>query len=99
MDYNKLLRKLAELDQPANEACGEMAPMAPSTPPTAPPSMSVNLNAQGMDNIEQLMKLMTKVNPDMINPAAAAAPATMLKLPIDMDGEDDGDLDIPDFLR
>jgi hypothetical protein len=29
--------------------------------------MSVNLNAQGMDNIESLMKLMTKVNPDMIN--------------------------------
>jgi hypothetical protein len=29
--------------------------------------MSVNLNAQGMDDIESLMKLMTKVNPDMIN--------------------------------
>jgi hypothetical protein len=36
-------------------------------PPPAHPSMSVNLNAQGMDNIESLMKLMTKVNPDMIN--------------------------------
>ena len=96
MDYNKLLQRLAELDQPTNEACGEMAPMAAATPPTAPPSMSVNLNAQGMDNIEQLMKLMTKVNPDMINPAPApVAPdsATMLKLPIDMDGKDDGDLD------
>ena len=96
MDYNKLLKRLAELDQPTNEACGEMSPMATSTPPTAPPSMSVNLNAQGMDNIEQLMKLMTKVNPDMINPAPApVAPdsAAMLKLPIDMDGEDDGDLD------
>jgi hypothetical protein len=57
--------------------------------------MSVNLNAQGMDNIEQLMKLMTKVNPDMINPSAQPAPtaAPMLKLPIDMDGKDDGPLD------
>ena len=36
-------------------------------PPPAHPSMSVNLNAQGMDNIESLLKLMTKVNPDMIN--------------------------------
>jgi len=32
--------------------------------------MSLNLNAQGMDNIEELMKLMTKVNPDMINQPA-----------------------------
>jgi hypothetical protein len=39
-------------------------------PDAPPPSMSVNLNAQGMDNIEELMKLMTKVNPDMINQPA-----------------------------
>jgi hypothetical protein len=38
-----------------------------SQPPPTHPSMSVNLNAQGMDNIESLIKLMTKVNPDMIN--------------------------------
>jgi hypothetical protein len=42
---------------------------------TPPPSMSVNLNAQGLDDIAELMKLMTKVNPDMINqPAASPAP-------------------------
>jgi hypothetical protein len=95
MDYNRLLQRLAELDQPTNEACGEMAPTAPSTPPPQPPSMSVNLNAQGMDNIEQLMKLMTKVNPDMINPTAQPVPTapSMLKLPIDMDGKDNGPLD------
>jgi hypothetical protein len=29
--------------------------------------MSVNINAQGMDDIGELMKLLTKVNPDMIN--------------------------------
>jgi hypothetical protein len=36
--------------------------------------MSVNLNAQGMDNIESLMKLMTKVNPDMINQPQGGMP-------------------------
>jgi hypothetical protein len=44
--------------------------------PPAHPSMSVNLNAQGMDNIESLIKLMTKVNPDMIN-----QPAKMMPMP------------------
>jgi hypothetical protein len=49
-------------------------PMADQTPPPAHPSMSVNLNAQGMDNIESLMKLMTKVNPDMINQPQGGMP-------------------------
>jgi hypothetical protein len=98
MDYNKLLQRLAELDQPTNEACGEMTapPLPSSAESTTPPSMSVNLNAQGMDNIESLLKLMTKVNPDMAKPASMTAdphPASMLSLPVDMDGEEDGDLD------
>jgi hypothetical protein len=84
MDFNQLLAKMAELDQPAVEAIAteavldecpsDMAPQmaAPSVPE---PSMSLNLNAQGMDNIENLMKLMTKVNPDMINqPMPMSAP-------------------------
>jgi hypothetical protein len=45
---------------------GMSSPMAP-TPPHNPPTLSVNLNAQGMDDIESIMRLMTKVNPDMIN--------------------------------
>jgi len=103
MDFQQLLAKMVELDQPAqegNEFSGALAkakeagqsefevdgkkyqvkedgtveecPMGPSSmdmgkPDTPPPSMSVNLNAQGMDDIAELMKLMTKVNPDMIN--------------------------------
>jgi hypothetical protein len=44
--------------------------------------MSVNLNAQGMDNIESLMKLMTKVNPDMINQPSKMMPMpTMTAMP------------------
>jgi hypothetical protein len=88
MDFNQLLAKMAELDQPAVEAVateavldecpGDMSsPMAPSAPSVPEPSMSLNLNAQGMDNIENLMKLMTKVNPDMINqPMPLSAPET-----------------------
>ena len=78
---------MVELDRPttettapivSTEACGDpmgmTPPMADQTPPPAHPSMSVNLNAQGMDNIESLMKLMTKVNPDMINQPQGGMP-------------------------
>jgi hypothetical protein len=87
MDFQQLLAKMVELDQPTTETiavptadvdeCGPMGmtpPMADQTPPPAHPSMSVNLNAQGMDNIESLMKLMTKVNPDMINQPQGGMP-------------------------
>ena len=64
------MQKMRELDQPTiqSEECGAMPPMtpAPSAPPATPPSMSVNLNAQGMDNIKDLMQLFSKVNPDMM---------------------------------
>jgi hypothetical protein len=92
MDFNSLMAKMRELDQPTVsqqvqsapvEECGDpmgMPSAMPSSmndqPPPAHPSMSVNLNAQGMDNIESLLKLMTKVNPDMINqPMPPMAPA------------------------
>jgi hypothetical protein len=84
MDFNKLMSRMRELDQPVAatvEACGDPmgmpgmpSQMADQTPPPGHPSMSVNLNAQGMDNIESLMKLMTKVNPDMINQPANSMP-------------------------
>jgi len=73
MNFNDLMQKMRELDQPVvqAEACGDsMPPMSSpmsAKPDTPPPSLSINLNAQGMDNIESIMKLMTKVNPDMIN--------------------------------
>jgi hypothetical protein len=83
MNFNDLMAKMRELDQPVPEtiqapveACGDM-PLAPmemdSKPDTPPPSMSVNINAQGMDDIGELMKLLTKVNPDMINQKDAPA--------------------------
>lgn len=64
---------MQELDKPAVEdGCGMPPPMPPvGMPPkqdTPPPSMSVNINAQGMENIEDMMKLFQKVNPDMMGP-------------------------------
>ncbi len=80
MDFHALLARMQEIERrqepaiaeqiPATE-CGmtpgmsQMPPM-PSKPEIPPPSMSVNLNAQGMDNIESMMKLFQKVNPDMM---------------------------------
>jgi hypothetical protein len=94
MDFNQLLAKMRDLDQPttqsmpATEACGDapmpmsMPPSVNDQPPPSHPSMSVNLNAQGMDNIESLMKLMTKVNPDMINQPSKMMPMpTMTAMP------------------
>ena len=82
MNFNDLMSKMRELDQPVSEEtveeCGD--PMSMPTPAikpdTPPPSMSVNLNAQGLDDISELIKLMTKVNPDMINqPAPMSMPS------------------------
>jgi hypothetical protein len=85
MNFNDLMAKMRELDQPAVEstpvlddaAIAECPPDMPpssmsstmSKPDTPPPSMSLNLNAQGMDNIEQLMRLVKAVNPDTDKPA------------------------------
>lgn len=89
MDFNQLMAKMRELDAPvqsqsAVQECGDpmgmpsaMPPSMNDQPPPAHPSMSVNLNAQGMDNIESLLKLMTKVNPDMINQPGGATPPPM----------------------
>jgi len=76
MDFYKLLAKMNELDKPVVEStieeCGEPMGMSPSEPPKAPPSMSINVNAQGLDDIQELMALLTKVNPDMISQKAPA---------------------------
>jgi hypothetical protein len=112
MNFQELMAKMQELDRPATEACGDSPmpmsmPSMPEKPDTPPPSMSLNLNAQGMDNIEELMKLMTKVNPDMINqpapmnsisiepmdkPMGGLPPLKMLP-DMDSDYDNSGDLD------
>ena len=64
MNFNELYKKIADLDKPVQE-CGEMPTPGMSSPSSEPkPSMSINVNAQGLDNIGELMKLMAKLNPD-----------------------------------
>lgn len=80
MNFTELYKKIYELDKPViAEGCGDMdqSMSSPAPMPPAHPSMSVNLNAQGMDSIESLLRLMTKVNPDMISqkPPLVAAPS------------------------
>ncbi len=98
MNFNELMSKMRELDQPAEIAapvlddasavaseCGDMPPSpmgmnsTMSKPDTPPPSMSLNLNAQGLDNIEELMKLIKAVNPEMEKPAGGMPPAISIE--------------------
>jgi hypothetical protein len=127
MDFHRLMARLSEIERRApvvteNDMMSSMPPMKDSV---APPSMSLNFNAQGIDSIDQMMKLFQKVNPDMmpkISPMATslAVPTfpmssmhsepeepganggiddgdgdddSMLALPIDADGDEDGELD------
>jgi hypothetical protein len=112
MDFHQLLAKMQELDrtptpeiQPVqSEECGMMPPMSSTMnkPDTPPPSLSVNLNAHGLDDIEQIMKLIAKVNPDAAPkdpgmPSLSAPPSIMsikpelppLKMLPDMDADND----------
>ena len=100
---------MQELDRPATEACGDSPmPMSmpmgmPEKPDTPPPTMSINLNAQGLDNIEELMKLVKSVNPDMDKPESPISAISIepmdkpmgglppLKMLPDMDSEPDTD--------
>ena len=109
MNFQELLAKMQELDRPATEACGDSPmPMSmpmgmPEKPDTPPPTMSINLNAQGLDNIEELMKLVKSVNPDMDKPESPISSISIepmdkpmgglppLKMLPDMDSEPDTD--------
>lgn len=121
MDFQQLLAKMQQLDQPVGEECGMPPPamgqmsgagMPPMNdqPPPAHPSLSINLNAQGMDNIEQIMKLVAKVNPEMDKPSMPPLPSLSpepsimsikpslppLKMLPDLDSEPEGDHPEPD---
>jgi hypothetical protein len=98
MDFHQLLNKLKTLDTPAVESqleggCGampgDMPPSLPpisSEPPPPPPSMSINLNAHGMDDIESMMKLLTKVNPDMMPKVPEPMPSLNSPMSMPMGG-------------
>ena len=62
--------------------------MGPEAHDEPKPTMNVTMTAQGVDEIGELMKLFTKVNPDMINqPDKPMDMPKIVKLPLDMDDE------------
>jgi hypothetical protein len=78
MNFQDLYKKIADIDrtqvtESAVEECGAMPANMPAMPPKTPMSMTVNLNAQGEEDISSLMRLLTKVNPDMM-PKGADVP-------------------------
>lgn len=123
MNFHELLTRLNQIDskpsvETQTQECGEMpaSPMSAPTmsqPDTPPPSMSINLNAQGLDNIEELMKLIKAVNPEMDKPempTISMTPPGMpsmgsgpslppLKMLPDLDSEPEGDKPGPDMMN
>jgi hypothetical protein len=70
LDFNKLFGRIRDIDQGKQtvkesvvKECGPMMDMGQMGAPSSPPmSMSVNLNAQGIDQIKDLLGLMTKAD-------------------------------------
>ena len=79
-------------EEPVEECPSEMG-MGPEMGHDEPkPTMNVTMTAQGVDEIGELMKLFTKVNPDMINqPEKPMDMPKIVKLPLDLDNEKDDD--------
>ncbi len=94
MNFQELLSRMKELDQPVQEAgmeeCGGPMPSAMNDTSSPPPSMSINMNAQGLDNIADLMQLLKKVNPDL-GPKADAMVKPMMTDPVIAIGHSDSD--------
>lgn len=100
MDFHKLVNDISIRDRGIKECGGDMEPHTP-------PTVSVNLSAQGIDNISSLMNLLVKVNPDMMpqtdkqhvtmksEPSLdfKVQPLKSLPSPSDMDRLDTDDLD------
>jgi hypothetical protein len=108
MDMKKILRILtgAKEDKQTTqlnenmEECGMPGPMG-SMPNTPPVTMSVNLNAQGVDNIRELLNLMrtAETEPGYHQPVGMPMPAVGLDMPIavtKISGHDDDEHDMGD---
>lgn len=82
MDFHDLLAKMGELNKPLMESEVKVAECGMDTTPHSPPTMSVSLNANGLEDISSLMRLLVKVNPDMMpkddkGPTLAADPSIL----------------------
>ena len=78
-------------EEGVEECPGEMS-MGPEAHDEPKPTMNVTMTAQGVEEIGELMKLFTKVNPDMINqPEKPMDMPKIVKLPLDLDNEKSDD--------
>jgi hypothetical protein len=87
MNFQDLYKKIADIDRTTVtesqvDECGAMPSSMPTSSPTQPMSMTVNLNAQGEADISSLMRLLTKVNPDMMPKGDAPMPSVGPELTI-----------------
>lgn len=118
MDFNQLVARLQQLDRPVGECQVNECPPesgaapAPSAPQATQPSVSINMNAQGIDNIADILQLIAKVNPDAAPKDASlpsmSAPPSMMSISStqsspdvssdlsDEPGPEEGDLDSDD---
>lgn len=91
MDFNKLFGRIRDIDQGKKtvvaEQCGTPMEMESNMPPPTPPvSMSVNLNAQGIDQIKDLLNLMNKADSPLApGPVSTGAMAPMPMPTVGMD--------------
>lgn len=105
MDFQQLLAKMAQLDQPVAEAAEVVAECPQDlsnvgTPIAAPvepsPSMSVNLNAQGLNNIADLIKLIAKAEEGEIE--TPEMPALAIDAPgMTLSGDEEGPEALPNM--
>ena len=93
MNLQALLTKLNQIE----EGCGDPMPSMPPERETPPPSMSVNLNAQGLDNIEDMLRLMQKLKGE--EPKPLSTPPIRMLPDFDADNDDkvggEMDFDLP----
>lgn len=83
MDFNAIAEKLRQID----EAPVPAIPGAPGEMPEPKPSISVNMNAQGADSIQDLLRILANIDD---------SEESDTKLDVDMDGDHQPDLAVLD---
>ena len=76
-EMKSILESFDRVSSGVEENCGSMSSPIPSSPPV---TMSVNLNAQGVENIKELLNLMNKADASRIS-APMALPIGGIEMP------------------
>jgi hypothetical protein len=81
MEMKKLLNIVSDKQQ-LTENCDTMPAQSPMAPPSPPVSMTVNMNASGVDQIKQLLGLISTAH------ATPAEPPKPVEMPIQISAEE-----------